>query len=364
MRSIKVLIIDDSALIRRLLSDILSTDPEIEVVGTASDPIIAREKIKKLLPDVLTLDIEMPRMDGLTFLEKLMRLHPMPVIMVSTRTENGAQDTMRALSLGAIDFIPKPKVDIKNSIEKYTKELIRKVKIAGKTSVSSFIETNKLNKTNRIQSKTDIPKAIGRNTKIKLVAIGASTGGTEAILEVLKTQPIDAPPIVITQHIPSQFSNAFAERLNRKCHTAVCEAKNGQVLENGHAYIAPGGKQLKIVKAQNKLQCKVFEGEPVNHHCPSVDVLFTSISQSVQSNTVCIMLTGMGRDGANGMEALYRQGNTTIAQDEYTSVVWGMPGEVVKRGCTEYVLPLNMIGPKLVQLYIENTVGTSVVRAM
>lgn len=345
--TIRVLIIDDSALIRNLLTEILSSDSEIEVIGTAPDPLIAREKIKQLHPDVLTLDVEMPRMDGLTFLENLMRLHPLPVIMVSSLTEKGADVTLQALELGAIDFVTKPKIDVKNGLTAYTGDLIDKVKAAARARVRG---------PTLLRSGGPVPgvgtpkgKRMFRTTD-RLIAIGASTGGTEAIKVVLERMPPDAPAIVITQHIPEQFSGPFAARMDRSSPMSVCEAQDGQPILSGHVYIAPGGRHLAVRRDGAKYVCQITHDEPVNRHRPSVDVLFKSVAEHAGHNAVGVILTGMGDDGARGLKMLRDCGARTIGQDEATSVVWGMPGSAYRIGAVEQVLPLEDIAQRALAL--------------
>lgn len=353
MNKIKVLVVDDSALIRKLLTDILDADFDITVVGSAEDPFDAREKIKKLNPDVITLDIEMPKMDGLTFLEKLMRLHPMPVVMVSTLTEKGAEATMRALKLGAVDFLPKPTMNVEKALNDYSDDLISKVKAANETNIHALLSSvSSLSPMDALPHKNIVssPKLLACNTTVKLVAIGSSTGGTEAIAKVVKDIPVDFPGIVITQHIPAKFSEAFAGRLNRSCSVTIVEADDGQSIEKGHVYIAPGDHHLAVVKDRDGYKCRVFSGERVNRHCPSVEVLFKSIAQHVGPDVISVMLTGMGKDGATAMQEIHNQGGATIAQDKNSSVVWGMPGAAVALGCVDSVVPLDKIAAEMMQI--------------
>ena len=352
MDKIKTLIIDDSTVVQLLLAKILEADPEIEVVDVAKDPIEARQKIKQHNPDVLTLDIEMPRMDGLTFLEKLMRLRPMPVIMISALTNKSAVSTLRAMELGAVDFIPKPKVGCGESLEHYSAEIIRKVKSASRTNVSALTGIHEaiLITDNTDKQGVFQPEKLGCNTNIHLAAIGSSTGGTEAVASILKVMPTDFPGIVITQHIPPKFSKAFAERVNDICEITVEEAVDGQKIETGHAYVAPGGYHMEVIKDRLRYVCRVYEGERVNRHCPSVEVLFQSVAQNVGPNVISVMLTGMGKDGSTGMQEINNIGGRTIAQNEETSVVWGMPGAVVKLGCVDKVLPLNDIPAEMIKI--------------
>ncbi len=345
--TIRVLIVDDSALVRKLLTEILSADPEIEVIGAAPDPFIAREKIKQLKPDVLTLDVEMPRMDGLTFLENLMRLHPMPVIMVSSLTEKGAEVTLQALELGAIDFVTKPKLDLQHGLTAYAGDLLEKIKAAARSKPRG---------PSLLRSGGPVPEVAKRpakrmyRTTDRLIAIGASTGGTEAIKVVLERMPPDAPAIVITQHIPEQFSGPFAARMDRCSAMSVCEARDGQLILPGHVYIAPGGRHLVVRRDGAKYVCQITNDEPVNRHRPSVDVLFKSVSEQAGQNAVGVILTGMGDDGARGLKMMRDAGAKTLGQDEATSVVWGMPGSAFRIGAVEQVLPLEDIAQKALML--------------
>jgi two-component system chemotaxis response regulator CheB len=354
-RKIKVLIVDDSALVRSLLTDILRTDPDIEVVGVASDAHIAREKIKQLNPDVLTLDVEMPKMDGLTFLKNLMRLRPMPVVMVSSLTERGADVTLDALSLGAVDYLSKPKIDLAATLKDYGDELIDKIHAASKASVRALDPRRAAAIAPRAAHSTDavLPKASTSRqlrTTDRIIAIGASTGGTEAIKEVLMRLPPDSPGVVITQHIPKAFSGPFAKRMNDCCQVTVYEAEDGQQILPGHAYIAPGDKHLMLVRDGARYVCRLDDGVPVNRHKPSVDVLFRSVAQNAGRNAIGAILTGMGKDGAKGLKEMLEAGSRTIAQDEATSVVWGMPGEAVAIGAAQHVLPLESVAGKILSL--------------
>lgn len=373
MSKIKVLIVDDSALVRQMLQEMLKSDQEIEVVGTASDPYDAREKVKQLHPDVLTLDVEMPRMDGVTFLKNLMRLHPLPVVMISTLTEKGADITFEALDLGAVDFVAKPKIDLQHTFEDYTDEICRKVKTASKVSkwqlerqYARYVANKEskpkvLSKPGSLVSKvvekftTDaiVPKKAPSDfskPSHKVIALGASTGGTEAIKEVLMRLPSTTPAIVITQHIPASFSLPFAQRMNSVSEMEVTQAEDRQPILAGHVYIAPGDKHLLVERTSSGYICRLNDGPPVNRHKPSVDVMFRTVVQSVGKNAVGVLLTGMGADGAKGMKELQEIGVPTIAQDEKTCVVWGMPGEAVKLGAADYVLPLGSIPEKILAL--------------
>ena len=354
MEKIKALIVDDSALIRKILTEILSSDPEIEVVAVASDPIVAREKIKQHSPDVITLDVEMPKMDGITFLANIMRLRPMPVVMISSLTEAGADITLEALELGAVDFVAKPKVDVAQGMEEYASVIIEKVKIASRARVRA---KKIIAKESIIPEKYSADAVIEKtfngkhfNTTEKIIAIGASTGGTEAIKEVLMRFPANAPGIVITQHIPEQFSKPFADRMNRCCAMEVFHAEDGQQILPGCVYIAPGSHHLLVERSGARYICKLSDGPPVNRHRPAVDVLFRSVAQNAGGNAIGIILTGMGADGAAGLKEMQDAGANTIAQDEDSSVVWGMPGEAVKLGAADCVLPLEKITGKALTL--------------
>lgn len=351
-----VLIIDDSALVRQMLTEILNSDPRLEVIGTASDPLIARDKIKKLHPDVLTLDVEMPKMDGITFLSNLMRLHPMPVIMVSSLTEKGADITLQALEIGAIDFVAKPKLDVKQGLQEYATEICDKVASAAGSKIldswrpptnTAQIESIEKHTTDAVLGKT-APRKL--KTTEQIIAIGASTGGTEAIKEVLMRMPADSPGTVITQHIPAAFSGPFAMRMDKNCAMAVCEASDGQQILPGHVYIAPGDQHLIVERSGARYICRLNDGPAVNRHRPSVNVMFRSVAQNVGANAIGVMLTGMGDDGAEGMKEMHDNGARTMAQDEKTSVVWGMPGEAVKHGGVDEIVPLHNITNKLIML--------------
>jgi two-component system, chemotaxis family, protein-glutamate methylesterase/glutaminase len=338
--------------VRKLLGEMLGRAPGIEVVGTAADPYAARERIKQLNPDVITLDVEMPRMDGITFLENLMRLRPMPVVMVSSLTQRGADITLRALELGAVDFVAKPKLDIAGSLASYADELIAKVTAAAAARVTPRTAPRKVVEDRR--STSAVLPALRSKTMLRttdrIVAIGASTGGTEAIRALLEAMPPDAPAIVISQHIPAAFSGPFAERMNRSSAMAVCEAQDGQQILPGHVYIAPGDRHLLVARDGARYVCRLSEGEPVNRHRPSVDVMFRSVAQNVGPNALGVLLTGMGEDGARGLKEMMEAGAPTIAQDEASSVVWGMPGAAVKLGAAGHVYPLHQIASHVLVL--------------
>jgi len=350
---IRVLIVDDSALVRQILTEILAADRQIEVVGVASDAHVAREKIKSLNPDVITLDVEMPKMDGVTFLRNLMRLRPMPVVMVSSLTEHGADVTLDALSMGAVDYLPKPKIDLAATLKDYGEQLTEKVKMAARARVRA-LDPRALPQAKPSHSADAIipagaPPRQFRTTD-RIIAIGASTGGTEAIKEVLMGFPPDTPGVVVTQHIPKAFSGPFAKRMDQCCQMTVYEAQNGQQILPGHVYIAPGDQHMLVVRDGARYVCKLDDGTPVNRHKPSVDVLFRSVAQNVGRNAIGVLLTGMGKDGARGLKEMREAGSPTIAQDEATSVVWGMPGEAVAIGAAEKVLPLGEIAAAATKL--------------
>lgn len=347
-KKIRVLVVDDSAFVRQMLTRMLSEDPAIEVVGAAPDPYAARERIKALNPDVLTLDVEMPRMDGVTFLANLMRLRPMPVVMVSSLTAQGAEVTLRALELGAVDFVTKPQLDLAHTLDDYAEEIRAKVKAAAAARLQPRAAIA------RPSAGSKAPhRAAGGGplrTTERLIAIGASTGGTEAIKDVLLALPAHAPGIVITQHMPQAFTGAFARRLDGLCAMTVCEAQDGQQILPGHAYIAPGNHHLLVRRDGARYVCQLSDGPPVNRHRPSVDVLFRSVAQNVGPNAIGVILTGMGADGAEGLAEMRAAGAHTLAQDEKSSVVWGMPGSALKRGAVAEVLPLGAIAARLLAL--------------
>jgi two-component system chemotaxis response regulator CheB len=351
---IRVLIVDDSALVRQILTEILSADRQIEVVGVASDAHVAREKIKSLNPDVITLDVEMPKMDGVTFLRNLMRLRPMPVVMVSSLTEHGADVTLDALAMGAVDYLPKPKIDVAATLKNYGDQLTEKVKMAARARVRALDPQRPMPQPRPSYGADAVipagaPARHLRTTE-RVIAIGASTGGTEAIKEVLMGLPPDTPGVVVTQHIPKAFSGPFAKRMDQCCQMTVYEAQDGQQILPGHVYIAPGDRHLLVFRDGARYVCRLDDGTPVNRHKPSVDVLFRSVAQNVGRNAIGLLLTGMGKDGARGLKEMREAGSPTIAQDEATSVVWGMPGEAVAIGGAEKVLPLGEIAEATTRL--------------
>jgi two-component system chemotaxis response regulator CheB len=348
----KVLIVDDSAVVRQLLTEILSADPGIEVIGSAADPLLAREKIKRLNPDVITLDVEMPRMDGLAFLENLMRLHPLPVVMISSLTERGADTTLQALSLGAVDFISKPKLDVATGLQNYADEIVSKVKAAARAKVRPLARMSapKRSLDAVLPSTSVAAPSLRFRTTDRLIAIGASAGGTEALRVVLEQMPADAPAIVMTQHIPAGFSRAFADRLDRHSAMAVREATEGEAILPGHAYLPPGGRHLSVIRDGARWRCRIDDSPAVNRHKPAVDVLFRSVARSAGSNAIGAILTGMGDDGARGLLEIAQTGAPTLVQDEATSVVWGMPGAAVRLGATQEVVPLERIAERLLEM--------------
>ncbi len=329
---VRVLIVDDSAAMRQLLKAILSTAADIDVIGTASDPFEAREKMKKLNPDVITLDVEMPRMDGLTFLDKLMRGRPTPVVMVSSLTQRGAETTLRALELGAVDFIAKPTLDTLRGVQDQARDLIDKIRVAAKVRVAP-----------RTGAALAKPPATGLTFTHQLLAIGASTGGTEAVRELLSALPADAPGTVIVQHMPAGFTHSFAGRLDQYSAMSVKEAEDGDRVLPGHALVAPGGFQTEVIRSGAEYRVRVYEGERVSLHQPSVNVLFDSVARNVGRNSLGVILTGMGSDGADGMLKMRQAGSRTCAQDEASCVVFGMPKEAIARGGVDTVLPLGSI---------------------
>jgi len=349
--AIKVLIVDDSALMRSLLSEVINSAPDLEVVGVAPDPIAAREMIKTLAPDVLTLDIEMPKMDGLDFLARLMRLRPMPVVMISSLTRSGSEATLHALELGAVDFLPKPRMDSAASIEACRVEICEKVRAAysarPRVPVKPAIAPKPL-----LHEPFEAPRGnpggfSERVLQEKLVLIGASTGGTEAIKEVLCSMPAKMPAILMVQHMPEMFTASFARRLDGLCQLRVKEAEHGEKVQPGTAYLAPGHSHLSVRRVVGGYVCELAQSEPVNRHRPAVDVLFNSAVSQVGANALGVILTGMGKDGAQGLLALRKAGAWTIGQDQDSCVVYGMPREAATIGALEEVAPLKEIGQRV-----------------
>lgn len=348
-KNIRVVVVDDSALVRSLVAEIINRQPDMECVGVANDPLIAREMIRELNPDVITLDVEMPKMDGLDFLARLMRLRPMPVVMLSTLTERGADVTLRALELGAIDFVAKPRIGLADGLRDLAGQIVEKIRIASAAHVHRISGGQavavKGAGAQSVSGWTD--SAVGRISTEKLIAIGASTGGTEAIKDVLMKMPANAPGIVITQHMPPGFTTSFAARLNGLCQIAVQEARHGERILPGHAYIAPGGRQFSVGRSGANYTCVVEDGEPVNRHRPSVEVLFLSVAKVAGANAVGVMLTGMGNDGARAMRVMKDSGSYNYCQDEASCIVFGMPREAIAAGAADEVLPLSAIADAL-----------------
>ncbi|SDD23518.1 two-component system, chemotaxis family, response regulator CheB [Paraburkholderia lycopersici] len=352
MQKIKVLCVDDSALIRSLMTEIINSQPDMTVVATAPDPLVARELIKQHNPDVLTLDVEMPRMDGLDFLEKLMRLRPMPVVMVSSLTERGNEITLRALELGAVDFVTKPKVGIRDGMLEYSEKLADKVRAAARARVRAHhapvapaggAAGHAHGAHGHAAAPAANPAPMLNNPLVsteKLVIIGASTGGTEAIREVLQPLPPDAPAVLIAQHMPPGFTKSFAQRLNGLCRIAVKEAEHGERVLPGHAYIAPGHAHLLLARSGANYIAHLSDDPPVNRHRPSVDVLFHSAALHAGKNAIGVILTGMGRDGAAGLLEMRQAGAYTLAQDEASCIVFGMPREAIALGAADEIASL------------------------
>lgn len=343
---IKVVIVDDSALIRGVMKEIVNSQPDMEVVGVAPDPLVARELIKQTDPDVLTLDVEMPKMDGLDFLERLMRLRPMPVVMVSSLTERGSEITLRALELGAVDFVTKPKAAIQSGMLEYTELIAEKIRIASRARIKT--------RTLAGGQPAGPQLAAVRNpltSSEKLIILGASTGGTEAIKDFLIQLPPDCPGILITQHMPEGFTRSFANRLDKLCRISVREAEGGERVLPGHAYLAPGHSHLMLVRSGANYMTRIDQGEPVNRHRPSVDVLFRSAALNAGKNAVGVILTGMGRDGAAGMLEMRQAGAYNLAQDEASCVVFGMPKEAIAIGATHEVAPLHELPGRVLEFF-------------
>jgi two-component system chemotaxis response regulator CheB len=337
MKKITVLVVDDSALIRKLLGEIINSQPDMLCVGAAPDPLVAREMIRALNPEVLTLDVEMPRMDGLDFLERLMRLRPMPVVMVSTLTDKGSEATLRALELGAVDYVSKPKIDITHGIQEYAAEIADKIRTAAASRP-------RLQPAAAAGAARALPALGNRSVSTeKLIIVGASTGGTEAIREFLVQLPSDCPGILITQHMPAVFTKSFAARLDSLCRISVKEAEHGERILPGHAYVAPGNWHLLLKRSGANYVTQLSDGPPVNRHRPSVDVLFRSAAEHAGRNAVGVILTGMGKDGALGMLAMKQAGAYNFSQDEASCVVFGMPKEAIAAGGVDEILPLRDI---------------------
>ena len=376
MAKTRVVVVDDSALVRSLLTEIINRQPDMECVGAAADPLVAREMIRNLNPDVITLDVEMPRMDGLDFLSRLMRLRPMPVVMVSTLTERGAEVTLRALELGALDFVAKPKIGITDGLKQLAEDITEKIRTASKARIRRVVvppvapvplatsalgsaaaamhapaaSTSAAGQASQFGGlgRAALP-TIGRLSTEKIIFIGASTGGTEATKDVLIHLPADCPAVMITQHMPPGFTKSYAARLDSLCRIRVAEARDGERVLPGHAYIAPGGFHMSVERSGANYIARVTDGEPVNRHKPSVEVLFNSAARVVGPNALGVMLTGMGADGAKAMRVMRDAGSFNIAQDEASCVVFGMPKEAIAHGAAHEVVSLNRIAPRLIE---------------
>ena len=352
---IRVIVVDDSALVRSLLAEIINRQHDMECIGSANDPLIAREMIREFNPDVITLDVEMPRMDGIDFLGRLMRLRPMPVVMISTLTERGAEVTMRALELGAVDFVAKPRVGVANGLQELASQIVDKIRVAAVAQVHRLpvvphgvaAGAGSAGSRPAVARAPAVPSLLGRISTEKIIAIGASTGGTEAIREVLTHLPADCPAIVITQHMPPGFTTSFAARLDSLCQMTVKEATHGERLLPGHAYIAPGGRHFSISRSGANYVAVVDDAPPVNRHKPSVEVLFKSVAASAGRNAYGLMLTGMGADGAAAMREMRDAGSYNLVQDEASCIVFGMPREAIAHGAADEVLPLTQLAPAL-----------------
>lgn len=353
MRSkVRVLVVDDSALVRQTLAEVLSSDPGIEVVATASDPYFAARKMSKLYPDVITLDIEMPRMDGLTFLKKIMSQKPLPVVICSAQTGEGSEAAMRALELGAVEVIHKPKLGTKKFIEESRLLICDAVKAAAQAKLGKLKQQPFMEVDPKLTADAVLPKSSSRvhHQTEKIIVVGASTGGTEAIKVFLESLPDDAPGVVIVQHMPEHFTGAFARRLDGICRMSVREAKNGDPVVPGRALIAPGNHHMLLKRTSSHYEVEINDGPLVCRHRPSVDVLFRSAAKYAGKNAIGIIMTGMGDDGARGLKEMKEAGAFTIAQNEATSVVFGMPNEAIKRGAADLVLPLQKIGREVLNL--------------
>ena len=355
---IRVLVVDDSALVRGLLTEIIDRQPDMCCVGAAADPLVAREMIRTHSPDVITLDVEMPRMDGLDFLSRLMRLRPMPVVMVSTLTERGADVTLKALELGAVDFVAKPKIGVADGLRQLGADITEKIRAAARARVAR--------RPGPPAAAPGVPPPmapppmaqLGRLSTEKIIFIGASTGGTEATRELLAEMPADSPAVMITQHMPPGFTKSYAARLDSLCRIRVAEARDGERVLPGHAYVAPGGFHLSVERSGANYVARVTDGDPVNRHRPSVEVLFDSAARVVGRNALGVMLTGMGADGARAMKTMRDAGSFNLVQDEASCVVFGMPREAIAHGAAHEVLPLNRIAPRLLE-WLRANAGVS-----
>ena len=357
MAKTRVVVVDDSALVRGLLAEIINNQPDMQCIGAASDPLAAREMIRHLNPDVITLDVEMPRMDGIDFLCRLMRLRPMPVVMVSTLTERGAEVTLRALELGAVDFVAKPKIGVADGLRLLAESITDKIRVAALAQVRRLAPPAvSAGHAGQAAETAVLPAALGRLSTEKLIFIGASTGGTEATKDLLIGLPADAPAVLITQHMPPGFTRSYAARLDGQCCIRVKEAQDGERLLPGHAYIAPGGLHLSVGRSGANYVAQVRDGEPVNRHKPSVEVLFDSAAKVAGPNALGVMLTGMGADGAAAMRRMRDAGSYNLCQDEASCVVFGMPREAIAHGAVHEVIPLKRIASALLER-LRATVG-------
>jgi two-component system chemotaxis response regulator CheB len=366
----RVVVVDDSALVRGLLAEIINSQPDMSCIGAAADPLAAREMIRSLDPDVITLDVEMPRMDGLDFLARLMRLRPMPVVMVSTLTERGAEATLRALELGAVEFVAKPRIGVADGLRQLGDDITEKIRMAARARVRRLASSPPPPAAGgalhhpapaEAAARTAASMPVTRLSTEKIVFIGASTGGTEATRELLVHLPADAPAVMITQHMPPGFTRSYAARLDALCRIRVSEAVDGERVLPGHAYIAPGGLHMSVERSGANYVVRVRDGEPVNRHKPSVDVLFDSAARVVGPNALGVMLTGMGADGARAMRAMRDAGAWNIAQDEASCVVFGMPREAIAHGAAHEVLALDRIAARLMER-LRTTSGLATTR--
>lgn len=355
-KSVKVFVIDDSAVVRQTMTDILESDPDIEVIGTAPDPFVAAKKMAKEAPDVITLDVEMPRMDGLTFLQKLMAQHPLPVVMCSSLTEKGLETGMRALEYGAVSIITKPKLGVQKFLEESKIQICDEVKSASKVKLKRRRKSAPMKVEKKLTADAILPKATNQallKTTEKVVVVGASTGGTEALYDFVHALPLDTPGVVIVQHMPEKFTASFANRLNDTCQVTVKEAENNESVLPGKVLIAPGNQHVLLKRSGARYYVEVKEGPLVSRHRPSVDVLFRSASRYAGKNAVGVIMTGMGADGAQGMAEMKENGAYNIAQNEETCIVYGMPKEAVAKGVVDIILPLQQIASHIINKCID-----------
>ncbi|RYF75802.1 MAG: chemotaxis response regulator protein-glutamate methylesterase [Comamonadaceae bacterium] len=344
MKKIRVLIVDDSALIRQVLSTIVGAQADMEVVGTAANPMMARDLLRTVEADVMTLDVEMPLMNGIEFLRRLMVARPMPVVMVSTLADKGSELTLQALELGAIDFICKPKLGVAEKLQGYADDICAKLRVAAAVRMPK-----RLAEAARPEKDNPLPRLMLGANHDRIILVGSSTGGTEAVRDLLSRMPADAPPILIAQHMPENFTRSFAQRLDSITHFSVCEAVDGQTVESGQVFIAPGHSHLLVQRRGGRYVTRLSKADPVNRHRPSVDVLFHSGAQAAGARGIGIILTGMGKDGAAGMLAMHQAGAMTFAQDQQSCVVFGMPREAIAAGGVDEVVPLRSIPQRLAE---------------